>query len=106
MDRSQSVDAEVSEIDYSVDLVAFAGPDQRVPAGTPVTLEGFAFFQFPRLPPPLFYMWWDDTTGEFLGDTATIAPTLGFGLHDLTFSVNDDNGLSAWDQVRVLVHDP
>src|SRR5262249_11434888 len=106
MDRSRSLDAEVSEIDYSVDLVALAGPDQRVPLGTPLTLEGYVYSQFGRPLPPLSYAWWDDTTGEYLGYTATITPTLGFGLHDLTFYASDDSGGSAWDQVRVLVHDP
>src|SRR5262249_14240785 len=106
MDRSRSLDAEVSEIDYSVDLVALAGPDQRVPLGTPLTLEGYVYSPFGRPLPPLSYAWWDDTTGEYLGYTATITPTLGFGLHDLTFYASDDSGGSAWDQVRVLVHDP
>ena len=84
-------------------MTAYAGPDQRVPSGTPTTL--WASVYNPLNFHALHYEWWDETNGAILGDTEAIAPVLGFGIHEILLIVsNDDYFLSVQDRLRVVVH--
>jgi len=105
MDRDRSVRAEVTSVDISQPIVVSVSRDQRVPLGTEVTLEGFASAPFD--PGAQFhYSWVDEITGEFLGDTPSIAVTPAFGYHELRFTASGDDLGSASAVVRVIVHDP
>jgi len=64
--------------------------------------------QYPPL--PLHYSWFDETTGQYLGDAPPpIAPPLAVGLHYITLFVFDDaepTSNSAFARYELFVRDP
>ncbi len=61
----------------------------------------------PPVRPRFYYSWYDEITGEVLGDTESLTVRLSPGLHRIVFYVSEaDAGNSARIQFRVLVHDP
>jgi subtilisin family serine protease len=107
MDRDWFVEGVATEVPDLFALTAHAGDDRRVPLGTPALLQAYA--SNPRDLQPVSFTWVDETTGTILGDTEAIAPVLGFGLHELLFTVTagtDENQQSAQDRLVVVVHDP
>jgi subtilisin family serine protease len=107
MDRDWFVEGVSSEIPYLFQMTVSAGPDQRLALGQPATLQADVYN--PENLQPLLYSWWDETTDTFLGNTESIAPVLGFGLHDIRVTViheTDTGPITADDGVRVVVHDP
>ena len=107
MDQDWLLEGVVSDSSDLFEMTAYAGPDQRVPAGTPTTLWGSVYN--PLNLQPVSYQWVDDATGTLLGEADMITIPLGFGLHQLRFYVlagADENFMSAQDFVQVLVHDP
>ena len=66
-------------------------------------------FQLQYPPRPLFYSWYDETTGQYLGDTPTLSPALAVGLHYILFDVWDDTepvNNHAWTRYELFVRDP
>ena len=55
----------------------------------------------------LYYSWYDEITGEYLGYSENLTVRLSPGLHKIVFDVNQDEAwISARIRFRVLVHDP
>jgi hypothetical protein len=92
----------ISEMDPSNPITISAGPDQRVPLGTPVTLFGVAS----STAPPVTVTWTDNTTGTVLSHQQQPTVSLAYGVHELLFQVTDANGASDQDTAIVVVREP
>lgn len=84
---------------------ANAGPEQTVTdtdgnGSEVVTLQGIGSDVDGTI---VSYEWSEGTTA--LGNTATIAPTLGVGTHTLTLTVTDNEGATGSDTVEITVND-
>jgi hypothetical protein len=83
------------------DPTADAGADQTVECGSAVTLDGSASSDPDG--DTLTYSWKE---GEvLLGSGSTLSPTLGLGDHTITLTVDDGNGGTSADDVKVKVQD-
>ncbi len=103
MDQDHFCKAETFQVNHLNPVSAHAGPDQRVPMGTPVTLTGSG--SSPAQ--PLTFEWTDLTNNNaFVSDELRPTVTLAYGVHELMLRVSDPNGESNSDTVLVVVHEP
>ena len=85
--------------------IANAGPDEEIPEGESITVDGSMSTSYPDAIVKYEWDWTSDGSYDTTGKTATSPPYLDHGTYTVTLRVTDDDGSKDTDTLEVIATD-